>query len=166
MGIFGQVAVPLVLLAVMLFGLFSLVFMPILPGLVIIWLAALGYGLLGHFSATFPIVAFVAITVLMLVGSVIDNVLMGAGARKTGASWISITVALVAGLAGSLLWPPVGGILLSLVALFAVELLRLRNLRSALVSTRSMAIGCGWAIVARFIIGMAMIGLYVAWIFS
>ncbi len=166
MGIFGQVAVPLVLLAVMLFGLFSLVFMPILPGLVIIWLAALGYGLLGHFSATFPIVAFVAITVLMLVGSVIDNVLMGAGARKTGASWISITVALVAGLAGSLLGPPVGGILLSLVALFAVELLRLRNLRSALVSTRSMAIGCGWAIVARFIIGMAMIGLYVAWIFS
>ncbi len=166
MGLFGQVAVPLVLLAVMLFGLFSLVFMPILPGLVIIWLAALGYGLLGHFSSTFPIVAFVAITVLMLVGSVIDNVLMSAGARKTGASWVSITVALVAGLAGSLLWPPVGGILLSLVALFAVELLRLRNFRSALVSTRSMAIGCGWAIVARFIIGLAMIGLYVAWVFS
>jgi uncharacterized protein YqgC (DUF456 family) len=166
MGILGQVAVPLVLLAVMLFGLFSLVFMPILPGLVIIWLAALGYGIMGHFTAPFPIVAFVVITVLMLFGSVIDNVLMGAGARKTGASWVSITAALLAGLLGSLLWPPVGGILLSLAALFAVELLRLRNLRGALVSTRSMAIGCGWAIVARFFIGMAMIGLYVAWVFS
>ncbi len=166
MGLLGQVAVPLVLLAVMIFGLFSLVFVPVLPGLVIIWLAALGYGLLGHFTATFPIVAFVVITVLMLFGSVIDNVLMGAGARKTGASWVSITVALLAGLVGSLLWPPVGGIFLSLAALFAVELLRLRNLRSALVSTRSMAIGCGWAIVVRFIIGLAMIGLYLAWAFS
>ncbi len=166
MGIFGQIAVPLVLLAVMIFGLFSLVFVPVLPGLVIIWLAALGYGIMGHLTGTFPIVAFVVITLLMLVGSVVDNVLMGAGARKTGASWVSITVALVAGLLGSLLWPPVGGIFLSLAALFAVELLRLRNLRSALISTRSMAIGCGWAIVARFIIGLAMIGLYLVWAFS
>ncbi len=165
MGDFGQVAVPLVLLAVMLFGLFSLVFLPILPGLVIIWLAALVYGLTGHFAGPFPVVVFVVITLLMIFGSVIDNILMGAGARKTGASWVSITVALVAGLAGSLLWPPLGGILLSLAALFVVELVRLRNVRSALVSTRSMALGCGWAIVARFFIGLAMIGLYAAWIF-
>ena len=163
MGDLSQVAIPLVLLAVMLFGLFSLVLLPILPGLVIIWLAALGYGLLGHFTATFPIIAFVIITVLMLFGSVVDNILMGAGARKTGASWISITAALVAGLVGSLLWPPLGGILLSLAALFVVELLRLRNVRSALLSTRSMAIGCGWAVVARFFIGLVMIGLYLVW---
>ncbi len=166
MGDFSPVAIPLVLLAVMLFGLFSLVFVPVLPGLVVIWLAALGYGLLGHFTTTFAIVAIVIITGLMLFGSVIDNILMGAGARKTGASWISITVALLAGLVGSLLWPPLGGILLSLVALFAVELIRLRNLRSALLSTRSMAIGCGWAIVVRVFIGLAMIGLYIAWAFQ
>ncbi len=163
---FGQFAIQLVLLAVMLFGLFSLVLLPILPGLVIIWLAALVYGLSGHFLGTLPIVIFVVITLLMLFGSVIDNILMGAGARKTGASWVSITVALVAGLVGSLLWPPLGGILLSLAALFVVELLRLRDVRSALVSTRSMALGCGWAIVARFFIGLAMIGLYVAWTFN
>ncbi len=166
MGAFGQVAIPLVLLAVMLFGLFSLVLLPILPGLVIIWLAALVYGLSGHLTATFPIVVFVVITLLMIFGSVIDNILMGAGARKTGASWVSITVALIAGIVGSLLWPPLGGILLSLAALFIVELVRLRSVRSALVSTRSMALGCGWAIVARFFIGLAMIGLYVAWIFN
>ena len=100
----------------------------------------------------------------MLFGSVIDNILMGASARKTGASWFSITAALLAGVLGSFLWPPFGGILFSLAALFGVELLRLRNLRSALVSTRSMALGCGWAIVARFFIGLAMIGLYIAWI--
>ncbi len=166
MGVFGQIAIPFVLLAIMLFGLFSLVILPILPGLVIIWLAALGYGLFGHFTTTGMIVVFVVITVLMLLGSVIDNILMGAGARKTGASWVSITAALVAGMLGSLLWPPFGGILLSLVALFVVELLRLRNVRSALLSTRSMAIGCGWAIVARFLIGLAMIGLYVVWTFQ
>ncbi len=163
MDILSQVALPLVLLAVMLFGLFSLVILPVLPGLVIIWLAALGYGLLGHFTSTLPIVFFVIITLLMLFGSVIDNILMGTSARKTGAGWISITAALLAGLAGSILWPPLGGILFSLLALFGAEFIRLRSWRSALTSTRSMAIGCGWAIVARFFIGLTMIGLYVAW---
>lgn len=160
----GQIALPLALLAVMLFGLASLIFLPILPGLVIIWAAALGYGALGHFSSPATIILMVVITLLMVAGSLIDNFFMGASARKTGASWVSITASLLAGVAGSFIWPPLGGILFSLLALFAAEFLRLRNWRKALSSTRSMAIGCGWAVVARFIGGLAMIGLYVAWV--
>jgi uncharacterized protein YqgC (DUF456 family) len=164
MDALGQIALPLVLLAVMLFGLVSLVILPILPGLVIIWAAALGYGVLGHFTSTGSIVLMGIITILMVAGSLIDNILMGASARKTGASWVSVTASLLAGLAGSLLWPPLGGVLFSLVALFGAEFLRLHDLRKALVSTRGMAIGCGWAVAARFVGGLIMIGLFVIWV--
>jgi uncharacterized protein YqgC (DUF456 family) len=164
MDVLGQIALPLALLAVMLFGLVSLVFLPILPGLVIIWAAALGYGVLGHFGSPASIIVMVVITLLMLAGSLIDNIFMGASARKTGASWVSVTVSLLAGVAGSFIWPPLGGILFSLVGLFAAEFLRLHNWRKALSSTRSMAIGCGWAVAARFIGGLVMIGLYLTWV--
>ena len=163
MDILTQVGLPLVLLTVMLFGLFSLVLLPILPGLVIIWAAALVYGLVTGFASTTGIILFVVISVLMIAGSLVDNVLMGASAHKTGASLTSVTIALVAGMIGSFFLPLFGGILLSLAALFALEYYRRRNWREALTSTKGMALGCGWAVVLRFVMGLVMIGLYGAW---
>ncbi len=86
---------------VMLVGLFGLL-VPLFPGIVVMWLAALGYGVVTGFS-TLGIVLFIIITLLMLAGTLVDNVLMGAGARKAGASWLSIAAALVAGVVGTLL---------------------------------------------------------------
>ena len=56
-------------LTAMLVGLLVL---PLLPGLVIIWVAALGYGLAAGFG-TLGWIMFALITVLMLAGSVIDT---------------------------------------------------------------------------------------------
>jgi uncharacterized protein len=161
----SQTGIVIIVLTVMLFGLLSLVLLPILPGLVIIWVGALVYGLVSGFNTTAAIVIFVVITLLMIGGSLVDNLLMGASARKTGASWVAITVALIAGMVGSLYLPIFGGILLSLVALFVFELIRQRNWRAALNSTRGMALGCGWSVVARLAIGTVMIGLYLGWVF-
>ena len=64
----------------------GLLVIPILPGLVIIWVSALGYGI----SAGFGVlgwVMFALITILMLAGSILDNLLMGAQAHKEGAPW-------------------------------------------------------------------------------
>src|SRR5690554_7112313 len=82
----------------MLLGLVVLV-IPIFPGLVVMWLAALVYGLIAGWEPL-GIVLFVIITILMIVGSLIDNLMMGAGARKSGASWLTIGVALGAGILG------------------------------------------------------------------
>jgi len=68
----------------MLVGLFGLI-IPVYPGTVIMWLAALGYGVVSGFS-TWGTVLFVIITLLMLVSTVVDNLFLGAGARKGGAS--------------------------------------------------------------------------------
>lgn len=159
----GLAALQGVVLAVMLFGLMSLA-LPVLPGLVIIWVPALVYGIVTGFNWLSGAL-FAGITVLMIAGSLIDNVIMGARARQTGASWIAITVALIAGVIGSVALPPFGGLIAALLGLFIVEILRLRDLRKALVSTKSMAIGCGWAAVIRFGMGMVMILLWLAWIY-
>ena len=159
----GDVALQWIILSVMLFGLFSLL-IPILPGLVIIWVAGLVYGLVTGFNLTGGII-FAVMTLLMIAGSLVDNVLMGASARKTGASWLSILVALAAGLVGSLLWPPLGGLFAALVGIFLVEFYRLRDWRKAWDSTRGMAVGCGWSVVVRLLFGVVMIGLYALWAF-
>lgn len=156
-----EVAFPLILLAFMLVGLLGVI-IPILPGLVMIWVAGLVYGLVMGFESG-GIALFALITVLMLIGSVVDNVLMGGSARRSGASWVAVGVALLGALVGSLLWPPLGGLLLALVGIFAVEYLRLRDWHKALDSTRGLAIGCGWAVVVRALIALLMIGLWLVW---
>ncbi len=158
----GNAALMFILLSVELFGLFSLI-IPGLPGLTVIWVCVLVFGFVRGFE--WPgILYFILITVLMLIGNLADNFLMGAGARKTGASWLSIGVALAAGIIGSILAPPLGGLLLAVAGIFLVEFARHQDWRKAFSSTRSLAAGCGWAVAARFVIGMIMILLWIVWV--
>lgn len=150
-----------VTLAGMIVGLLGLA-VPILPGLVIIWVAALGYGIAAGFSVL-GWVMFAIMTVLMVVGSLADNVLMGTQAHKQGAPWWVILLALVAAIAGNFALPIIGGILAALLTLFLIEWLRRRDARQALTSMKGMIVGCGWAVVIRVIIGLVMIGLWLIW---
>jgi len=95
------------------------VFIPIIPALNIIWLSSLVYGILTGFNWV-KIVLMVLLTVLMIVGNLSDNVLMGAKARQKGASWWALAAALAAAIIFSLLLPPFGGIVAALLALFGV----------------------------------------------
>lgn len=158
----GLTGLRIVVLAIMLFGLLGLI-IPVLPGLVIIWVPALVYGLVTGFNLTSGLL-FAGMTVLMIVGNLVDNLVMGAKAKQQGASWLAIGVALVAGILGSIAFPPFGGIIAALIGLFAVEMLRLKDLQLALESARSMAVGCGWAAVIRFGMGIVMILLWGAWV--
>jgi uncharacterized protein len=146
------------------FMLVGLLVLPLLPGLVIIWVAALGYGLAAGFG-TLGWVMFAVLTVLMIGGSVIDNILMGKSAHKEGAPWWAILVAMAAAIVGSFVIPIpiIGGILAALVTLFGIEWIRCKDWRKALASLKGMAVGWGWAFVIRFIIGLIMIGLWLIW---
>ncbi len=144
--------------------LVGLLVIPILPGLVIIWVAALGCGLVVGYS-TFGWIIFTILTVLMLAGSVIDNILMGTSAHKEGAPWWVILIATAAAIIGSFVIPVpiIGGILAALLTLFAIEWIRRKDWRKALASIKGMLIGWGWAFLIRFIIGIVMIGLWLIW---
>jgi uncharacterized protein len=159
----GQIALNVILLAVMLFGLISLI-IPIMPGLTIIWVAVLVYAIVNGLNWGTGVI-FAIITILMVVGGFVDNLFMSAGAKKTGASWLAIVVAVVAGLVGSIIWPPLGGIVLALLGIFVVEIIRVRDLRKAWASTRGMALGCGTAVFVRMGMGVVMIALWGLWVY-
>jgi uncharacterized protein len=159
----GSLVLYILILVTMLVGLAGLL-IPFIPGITIIWVAALAYGLISGFNWAAGII-FGVITILMIIGNFADNFLMGASARKTGTSWLSILVALVAGIVGTFVLPPFGGLLFALAGVFIVEWIRVRDWKKAFESLRGMATGCGWSVVARFIIGLIMIALWLIWAF-
>ncbi len=147
---------------VMLVSLISLI-IPIIPGITFIWLAALVYGLVVGFDKTSGIFMGI-ISVFMLIGNVVDNILMGAGARKGGAPWLTTLITVLAAVIGSIAFPPFGGVIAAAVVLFSLEIIRLKNTDTALKSTGELLKGFGCSFVVRFLIGIIMIGLWIAWI--
>ena len=160
---FGNATLNVLVGLTMLIGWLSL-FIVIVPGLVIMWVGGLVYGITTGFD-TGAWIIFGIMTVLMIAGSVIDNVLMGASARQKGVSWWSLGAAWVGALIGTLLLPPIGGLIFALLALFLVEYYRLKNPRQAFESTTSLATGCGWSVVVRLAIGFIMGILWILWAF-
>ena len=154
-------AIFVITLSVMLVGLFGLL-VPIFPGIVVIWLAALGYGVVTGFT-TLGWVLFAVITLLMITGATIDNVLMSAKAHKEGAAWYSIVLGMLAGILGTIFFPPFGGLIAAPLVVWLLEYLRLRDITKSLASLRGMAIGWGASFVVRFMIGLAMIGIWLVW---
>ncbi|MFN2175522.1 MAG: DUF456 domain-containing protein [Anaerolineales bacterium] len=148
--------------AVMLVGLFgSLV--PFFPGLLIIWLAALGYGLIAGFG-TLGTVLFILTTLLLVAGMLVDNLLAGYGAFQGGASWLSITVALLAFMAGTIFFPPLGGLIAAPLAVLLLEFVRKKNMRQAWLAVRGLAAGWGVSYAVRFVIGIVMILFWWLWV--
>ena len=151
-------------LVVMLIGLFGLI-VPIFPGTVVMWLATLGYGLVAGFGRL-GAVMFILITLLMLGSTIMDNLFMGAGARKGGASWGSVLVAILAGVLGTIFFPPFGGLIAAPLAVYLLELARLRDPQKAWYALRGLAAGWGLSFVARFGIGVVMFLLWLVWVWK
>jgi uncharacterized protein len=157
------IAVQVFVALLLLVGAVTLV-IPVLPGLVIIWAACLLYGLVTGFSLP-GVILFALITLIMLAGSVIDYLVVGASVRQTGTSWLAIGLALVAGILGTIFLPPLGGLVAALLLLFLVELVRLKDWRKALESARGMISGLGWSTLTRIGFGLIMIFMWLLWAF-
>ena len=145
-------------------GLIGLV-VPVFPGLIVMWLATLGYGVVKGFS-TLGIIIFVVLTLLMLGGSLIDNLMMAVGGRQGGASWRAILVALLAGVLGTLFFPPIGGIIAAPLAVLLMEYLRVRDVEKAWQALRGLATGWGLSFFVRFGIGFLMMVLWWIWVWK
>ena len=148
-------------LVIMLVGLFGLI-VPVFPGIAVIWLAALGYGVTTGFT-TLGWVLFALITLLFITGAVIDNILISAKAHKEGAAWSSLVLGVLAGILGTIFFPPFGGLIAAPSVVFLIEYIRQRDFKKALLTLRGLAIGWGSAFVVRFLIGAAMIGIWLVW---
>ena len=148
----------------MLIGLFGLI-VPIFPGIMVMWLAALGYGLLSGFSPV-GVIMFVLMTVVMLIDTVVDNILMGAGARKGGASWGAIIASTIVGILGTLIFPPIGGLIGAPLAVLLWEYVRLRDWNQAWQALRGLLTGWLASFIVRFGVGLVMMVLWWIWVWK
>ncbi len=156
-----ETSITVITLIIMLFGLFGLI-MPVFPGLVIIWLAALGFGLV-HGFASVGWGIFTVITVLMLIGNISDGILMGKKALDYGAAKSSLVLAAIVSVMVSLIFSPLGGLIAAPIVLYLAEKNQGHTTEEAKAITKGLMVGWGWAFVLRFVIGIAMIVLWVIW---
>jgi len=156
-----RVGVETLTLFTLIIGTAGLI-VPVFPGLVINWVAIFIYGLLSGFGVKGWII-FVLVTILMIIGNVIDNILMGKKALESGASWFSIGTGYAASLVVSLIFSPIAGLVAAPAGVFLVEFIRRKKWREALSVSWSLMVGWGWSIGIRITIGIAMIGLWMIW---
>lgn len=166
-----QFAQALVLFITLFFMLVGLIFtlVPPLPGTLIIWGAAIFYGLalgwsdLGWWT-------FGLMTLLMAVGLVADFLGGQFGARLGGASCLAIVIGTVAGFAlgivGSIIGTPlvgcVAGLLGTLGGILLIERLRYRDWRSAANAIKGFVAGNAVGIMAKVTAGVLMLLVFMA----
>ena len=163
--LFLQVVLETLTLFALIVGLLGLV-VPIFPGLVIMWLGTLVYALLQNASGNmtnWKWFIFGIITLLMITGSIADNIIIARKMRDKYVPWSSILFAFAASLVASLFFTPLVGLAAAPVGLFLAESRRLKDREAAVDSTKAYMIGWGWAFGARFLIGLVMIGFWMIW---
>ena len=160
-----RVLVETLTLFFMLVGLAGLL-VPIFPGLTVMWLATLIYALVQASNENmhwFEWVLFAMITLLMIAGNIVDNIIIAQRVREKKVPWGSIILGYLAGIIASIFFTPLIGILAAPVGLFGAEYLRLRDPKIAFDSTRAWMTGWGITIALRVAIGAVMIGLWMIW---
>lgn len=161
----SEVIIQTLTLFVLLVGLLGLL-IPVFPALVVMWLATLAYALIENASGRMTWVGwllFAFITLLMVVGSVIDNIIIARKMRGQSIPWTSIGLSFLAGILASLFLTPLVGMIASPLSLFGVEYLRLHDRKLAFTSARAYMIAWGWSFAAVFGIGLLMILLWLIW---
>jgi uncharacterized protein YqgC (DUF456 family) len=142
---------------------------PVFPGLTAMWIIMLIYDLSKNIAGQmtgWDWFLFGVITVLMISGNIIDNLIIAYKMRDRFIPWSSIIWAFAAGLVASLFFTPIVGLVAAPVGLFLAEISRLKDREQAIESTKAYMIGWGWAFGARFLIGLVMTGLWMlsAWV--
>jgi uncharacterized protein YqgC (DUF456 family) len=167
--LFTQSVVLFITLFVMLLGLL-VNFLPIfIPGTLIIWGAAIGYGLaLGWEKLGW--VTFSLITFFMLLGMIADAIAGHMGAKMGGASWLAVLVGaflgfglgLIASLIGTPLFGCVVGLLGAVGGVLWVEWRRHKDWDKALRATKGYLAGSAAGVLAKLTSGFLMLSVFLA----
>lgn len=163
--LFLQVVLETFTLLALIIGLLGLI-VPVFPGLVVMWLGTLVYAMIQSAAGNmtgWKWLLFGVITILMITGSIVDNIIIARKMRDKYIPWSSILWAFAAGVVASLFFTPLIGLVAAPVGLFLAESSRLKNRDAAVESTKAYMIGWGWAFGVRFLIGLVMIGFWMIW---
>jgi uncharacterized protein YqgC (DUF456 family) len=151
--------VTTIVLLVMVVGLLGTV-LPVLPGPILIFGAALLYAVLdGFHTVGWP--SLVVLGLLTLAATGVDLLTSSIGARVGGASGWSIAAGMVGGLLGLIFLSLPGAILGALVCVLLVEIVRLKDWRHAAKSGVGWLVGWLLSSVVRLGIALTMIAIFV-----
>ena len=162
---FLQVVLETLTLFALIVGLLGLI-VPVFPGLFVMWLGTLLYALIQNASGDmtgWKWLIFGIVTVLMISGSIGDNLIIAYKMRDKYIPWSSNLFAFAAGIVASIFFTPLVGLVAAPVGLFLAESRRLKNNEEAVASTKAYMIGWGWGFGVRFLIGLTIIGFWMLW---
>jgi uncharacterized protein YqgC (DUF456 family) len=151
----------LVVAAVMVLGLAGVV-LPVLPGLLLIWAAAVGWAVLdGGGAARWAAVGVV--TALLVLGTVVKYALPARRARRwgdAGAPRSTLLVGAMAAVVGLLVIPVVGLLVGGVLGVLGAELVRLGDAGAAWRSTRAVLLAVGLGMLAELAAGLLMVATW------
>jgi uncharacterized protein YqgC (DUF456 family) len=153
-------------LIVMLIGLAGTI-LPAVPGIGLIWIAALVYAIVERFATIDPL-TFAVLTLLAAVGIGSDLLLSHAGSKLAGASWQALAAGFALGAAAFVLALIFGGIgalpaaiIGTVTGIVLIEFRRQRSWREALKAGGGWLVGCLASRAVQFVIALMMIAIFV-----
>lgn len=146
------------------------VFIPILPGPILIWAGALMWAISDQFVRVgWPTLIVMAVLMVGAWGS--ELALTSYFTKRGGSSWLTVLGAIIGGIAGGILLTPLlpipvfgsifGAVLGSLIGVILIELIRQRRLRPALIASGHYLTGCLVGRLVELTFALLMIGLFV-----
>ena len=136
---------------------------PLLPGLALIWVAGLVYGLDQGFGAV-GVVAMVVMTILVAAATIAGWVVPKRRASGAGASRTSVWLGILAAVVGFFVVPVVGLPLGGVLGIYVGEHLRTHDGRAAWATTKATVTGFGIAAMLQLAAALAMIAVWVVWV--
>jgi uncharacterized protein YqgC (DUF456 family) len=160
-----QTLLNLLTFLALLAGLLGLV-IPVFPGLTVMWIGTLAYAIIQAIAGNMTWVGwllFAVITLLMIGGNIVDNIIIAKHMRDKDIPWSSIIISFAAGIIVSLILTPLVGMVASPVGLYLAEWQRIKDKQAALANTKAWMTGWGWSFLARFGIGIVMVAFWGLW---
>lgn len=157
----SDLLVTVIVAVAMLVGLAGVV-IPILPGLALIWAAALAYGLQVGFGVI-GVVVMILLSVLTVASIVFGVILPKRAASESGASNRTQLIGVVGAVVGFFVIPVVGIVVGALVAVLLAEYADKRNWSEARTATIGVAKGFGISSLVQLAIGMVMLAIWSLW---
>jgi uncharacterized protein YqgC (DUF456 family) len=136
---------------------------PWFPDILLIWGAALVYGILVGWGTWGPWL-FAMMTVGALAGLAAEVAVSALGARVGGASGWGIAAGVVLAVLGLIIFSPLGALVGLGLGMLLVEGLRHRNLRRAFSATLGALIGWGASFAVKFALSLWMVLLWGVWV--
>lgn len=137
---------------------------PFLPGIPIVWAAALVYGVAEGFG---PIgwTCFVIITLLGIGGLIAGVVVPKRHVEGGGAPFSTIVVAVIGAIIGAIVIPVIGIVVGGVLGVLFAERARTQSWELAWASTKRALVGFGLGALVQMGAGIAMMATWVVWVF-